>query len=513
MFRCVCLLNAMLVAGIAHAGDLGPKLDAILDGKDYTHAKWGVLIVDAKTGETVYARNAEKLMTPASVTKLYSCAAALAHIGPDYRFITPIYRRGEVTMNGFLKGDLILVASGDLTMGGRTDADGKIAFKDQDHTYANSGLARAELTETNPLGGLESLAEQVAAAGIKEVQGEVMIDDRLFERTRGSGSGPDAISPIMVNDNVIDVIIRPGARVGDRAIVTFRPETAFAQSDVEVVTIDEALSPMIAIRQTGPTAFSVRGRIPMKSKPIIRIVPVEDPVAFARCLLIESLRKAGVRVNASLARTTRNDLPEKYEGLTKVASLTSPPFHEAIKVTLKVSHNLYASTLPCLLAMKDGQKTAEEGLLTQGKMLKQFGVPVKTISFGGGAGGALADCVSARATVDLLQGMRKRPEWDVYRAGFPTLGVDGTLHDVVASDSPARGKAFAKTGTLIWSDTMNGRFLLRSKALAGVITTKSGTELTFAVFVNDVPLPVGIGASREGKTLGRIAETIHLEGP
>lgn len=513
MIRTVCLVKVLLVAGMARAGDLGPKLDAILDGNDYTHAKWGVLIVDSKTGETLYARNAEKLMTPASVTKLYSCAAALAHIGPDYRFTTPVYRRGEVTSGGFLKGDLILVASGDLTMGGRTDADGKITFKDQDHTYANSGLAKAELTETNPLAGLESLAEQIASAGIKEVQGEVLIDDRLFERTRGSGSGPDAISPILINDNVIDVIIRPGAKVGERASVTFRPETAFAQSDVEVVTIDEALSPMITIRQTGPTAFSVRGRIPLKSKPIIRIVPVDDPVAFARCLLIESLRKAGVRVNASLARAIRFDLPEQYDGLTKVASFTSPPLHEAIKVTLKVSHNLYASTLPCLLAMKDGLKTAEEGLVIQGKMLKQFGVPVKTISFGGGAGGALADCVSARATVDLLQGMKKRPEWDVYRAGFPSLGVDGTLHDVVPADSPAKGKAFGKTGTLIWTDSMNGRFLLRSKALAGVTTTKSGADLTFAVFVNDVPLPAGIGASREGKILGRIAETIYLEGP
>jgi D-alanyl-D-alanine carboxypeptidase/D-alanyl-D-alanine-endopeptidase (penicillin-binding protein 4) len=513
MRHSVSLIAFAFVGQQASAGDLSGKLDSILDGPDYKHAKWGVLVVDAKTGETVYARNPDKLMTPASVTKLYSCAAALVRLGPDTNFETNVVRRGHVTMNGFLKGDLILIASGDLTMGGRTGADGKVVCTNADHTYANSGLAQSILTDTNPLAGLEALAKQIAAAGIKEVQGDVLIDDRLFERARGSGSGPDAVSPILINDNVIDITVTPGEKPGDRAKVSYRPETAFAQTDFEVVTGDEMIAPSIIVRATGPNAFSIRGRIPVKSKPIVRIASVDDPAAFARCLFIESLRKAGVRVNAPLARPITGSLPDKTDGLTTVATFKSPPLHEAIRVTLKVSHNLYASTLPCLIAAKDGAKSAEEGLALQGKTLKDLGVPVKSISFAGGAGGAQADAVTARATVDLIQGMRKRPEWAVYRAGFPSLGEDGTLHDVVPMDSPAKGKAFGKTGTLIWTDAMNGRSLLRSKALAGVTTTKAGTELTFAIFVNDVPLPPGVGSSREGKVLGKIAEAIYVDGP
>ena len=136
-----------------------------------------------------------------------------------------------------------------------------------------------------------------------------------------------------------------------------------------------------------------------------------------------------------------------------------------------------------------------------------------TISFGGGAGGAFSDNVTPRATVALLQAMRKRDDWPTYRAALPVLGVDGTLADVVPADSPAKGKVMAKTGTLSYGDVMNDRALLRSKALGGVMTTKEGRELTFAVFVNDVPLPRGVTSSREGKVLGKLAEIIQQNAP
>lgn len=499
----------------AAESDLQKKLDAAIDGPDYKHASWGILVVDAKTGETVYSRNPDTMLMPASVTKLFSCAAAMVTLGPDFKFETVVHARG-LPLNGTLKGDLILVGSGDLTLGGRTNRDGKIVFKDKDHTYANSGLMDAELTDTNPLAGLDELAKQVKASGIKQVDGDVLVDDRLFARTRGSGSGPDVVTPILVNDNVIDVIVEPGESVGSLAKVTTRPATTFVQVDALATTVNEKAGSDIQIIPVGTNQFAVRGRIAKGSKPLVRIYPIEDPALFARALFVEALRRNGVKANAAILRPGPGAmLPEriKYEVLPKVASFVSPPLKEAIGVTLKVSHNLYASTLPCLVAASSGGSTAEQGLRTQRRLLKDFGVDTNSFSFGGGAGGAPADYITARAAVQLLQGISKHEVWPAYKAALPVLGVDGTLSESVTADSPARGKVFAKTGTYVWFDAANDRFLLRSKAIAGTMTTKAGTEIHFAMMVNNVPLPKGVTTTREGKFLGKLCEMLYEQGP
>ncbi|HMC67163.1 MAG TPA: D-alanyl-D-alanine carboxypeptidase/D-alanyl-D-alanine-endopeptidase [Gemmataceae bacterium] len=507
---CVILAPSSLMRA---ADDISAKLHAVIHGPDYKQAHWGILFVDADTGKAIYEHNPDKLFTPASTTKLYSCAAALIALGPDYKFGTPVYRRGDVK-DGRLRGDLILVAQGDLTLGGRTNRDGHMAFKDHDHIYAN-GSTKAELTDTDPLAGLKELARQIKAAGIREITGDVLIDDRLFAPARGTGSGPEVLSPIIVNDNVVDVVVTPAAEAGKPASVRIRPDTNFVQMDAQVTTVAESKETRVDILTVGPRRFAIRGQIPVKRRPVVRIFPVDDPAAYARTLFIEVLRGEEVAVRVSPLGAALASLPDRdgYPKLKRVAVFESPPLSEAIKVTLKVSHNLYASTLPLLIAVKSGKRTLADGLRLQGRIFSDLGVDVGTISFGGGAGGANADCVTPRATVQLLQAMAKRPEWAAYKNGLPILGVDGTLHDAVPKESPARGKAWAKTGTISWTDLMNDRPLLRGKALAGVMKTATGRELCFAMFVNDVPLPKGTEPTREGKVLGKLCEIVYQHAP
>src|SRR5262249_19354437 len=118
MPRIKTVLLLLLVATLARADELADKIRAITDAPEYKPARWGMLIVDAKTGWTVYEQSPDKFFLPASVTKLYTCATAINELGPDFYFTTPVYRRGEVK-DRVLDGDLILVASGDLTFGGR----------------------------------------------------------------------------------------------------------------------------------------------------------------------------------------------------------------------------------------------------------------------------------------------------------------------------------------------------------------------------------------------------------
>jgi D-alanyl-D-alanine carboxypeptidase/D-alanyl-D-alanine-endopeptidase (penicillin-binding protein 4) len=320
---------------------------------------------------------------------------------------------------------------------------------------------------------------------------------------------------MIVNDNVIDIVVSSGKKPGEPATVRMRPESAYYQMDAEVATAAADKPIHLTLHETGATSFSLRGEIAVNSAPVVRVYYLSEPVLFARALFIEALRRQGVRTQASLHRPARFDLParESYDKLRKAASFESAPFKEAMTVTLKVSHNLYASTLPLLVAARHGERSLEEGLRRQRGFLKDLGVPVETISFAGGAGGANADAITPLAAVKLLQGVAKRPEADAYFDALPVLGVDGTLAEAIPADSPAKGKVRAKTGTLVYYDVLNERMLLRSKALAGTLQTAKGTKLFFAIFLNDMPLPKDVPASREGKVLAKLCETICLHGP
>ena len=127
--------------------------------------------------------------------------------------------------HGVLDGDLILVASGDLSLGGRTGPDGALLFADEDHTYAVH--RQGGLVASNPLAGLDAIAADVASSGIKSVTGDIIIDDRLFEPASSSGSGPTRVTPIVINDNLIDFVITPAAAAGEPARVEMIPKTPY----------------------------------------------------------------------------------------------------------------------------------------------------------------------------------------------------------------------------------------------------------------------------------------------
>jgi D-alanyl-D-alanine carboxypeptidase/D-alanyl-D-alanine-endopeptidase (penicillin-binding protein 4) len=490
--------------------ELKREIDAIVDADEFKHSHWGVLAVDLSSGRTLYERNADKLFAPASVTKLFSVAAALDELGADYVFSTPVYARGEIDESGVLDGDLILVASGDPTLGGRDDGAGGLAFKDTDHTYAGFST-NAELTSADPLAGLDKLARQAAAAGITQVLGDIVIDDRLFGPAGGSGSGPQRLTPIVVNDNVLDFTITPGAEPGDEAMVRCRPATSAFTIDAIVETGSKESAPRILIDEPLVGTITVRGSIPVGHRPLVLIHAVDRPASFARSLFIEALRRAEVRVAASpLVDNAPEKLPPRgdYDKLRRVAELKSPRFAEEARLILKVSHNLHAGMMPLLLGSRHDKRTMPEGLKYERDALARLGVSVDSISFAGGAGGDRADYVTPRATIELLTAMSRHKSFDDYRAALPVLGVDGTLASAVSKESPAAGKVRAKTGTLLWTNHLDGRPLLQSKALAGYAETKGGKTVAFAMFVNLVRLEEPGDRERIGRVLGSICEKL-----
>src|SRR5262249_52960595 len=152
---------------------------------------------------------------------------------------------------------------------------------------------------------------QVRDSGIRKVEGDVLIDDRLFALSLGSGSGPKIVTPIMINDNLLDVLITPGKAAGEKATAQVRPQNDFLQVDVQVETVAKEEKAKITVERVGMDRYVLRGCIPAGSRPLVRICPVTNPEWFARSLFIETLRREGVSVKVSpLSRPTAT-LPDK----------------------------------------------------------------------------------------------------------------------------------------------------------------------------------------------------------
>lgn len=479
--------------------------------RQYPRASWGIAIADQATGEILEQINSDHFFAPASVGKLFSTAAALDEYGADHRFTTPVYRRGKVISGGRLRGDLILRAVGDPNLTGRIDAAGSLHLSDVDHIYANS-TDKASVPDVDPLIGLDDLARQVVATGISEVR-DVLVDDRLFDHAQGVGSGPAQLTPVVVNDNLIDLIITPGSRVGDSAKVTTRPPSAYLKLDIEVETVEPQRGADIETERVAPHHVTVRGHIQIDRSQLLRVVEVDDPAEFARTLFIEQLGRHGVRVEAnSTAPMLRDRLPPEasYESLPVIARHVSAPFATTIRVILKSSHNLEANLLPLLLAIRKGQRSLDEGLRVEGDFLQRAGVNPDSVFLNSGSGGDHADYVTPRAAVLLLCAMARHPLFAAYRNSLPVLGVDGTLAaDPLGPLSPLHGNLSAKTGTMYWAAPTDNSLFLKTKALAGYLTAHSGRKLVVALFANDAPIRTVSEVSRYGRALEDVCEIIY----
>ena len=185
----------------------------VMNQPEYADGRWQITATDIDSGEVLVDLDGDKMAEPGSFVKTYSAGAAWLTWGPDHTLITPVKRVGEV-VDGVLQGDLVLVGKGDLTMGGRTKPDGTVDFTDLDHNDANP-IPGATLTTEDPLTGLNDLAAQVKASGIDSVSGQVVIDDRLFQGELAD----EPITPIVINQNILDLSITPGA-VGGSATPT-----------------------------------------------------------------------------------------------------------------------------------------------------------------------------------------------------------------------------------------------------------------------------------------------------
>ena len=490
------------------------RLRRIMDRPEYAHANFGIEFYALDTDQVLYSVNANKLFTPASTTKTLTEGALLASLGPEFRFHTKVFHTGHLDSKGHLKGDLILVASGDPDLSGRIQPDETLAFQDEDHSYGGPAVTG------DPLAVIKELAKAVAAKGVRRIDGRVLIDTSLFPDGSREGGTQVVRSSIMVNDNLVDLVATPGSAVGDPVSLQISPQTGYARFDNQLVTSAAGSKPtfhdpVFVDNPNGTTVITLTGTIPVGSAAQTAAIPVPSPTLFAETVFREALAADGIKLKQPLA-TTQPDfisLNPSYLPENLVAEHVSPPLKEEIKLTLKVSQNLHASMGQFLLGSLVAHDKAEpekKGFQVEREFLRNAHLDLSGASQGDGEGGDWADLFSPDFMCHYMAYWATRPDFDIFFRALPVLGKDGTLAKIQV-DSPAAGHVFAKTGTYDSADPLNGRIMLNGKGLVGYVYTKSGRKLAFAAYVNHVALPDDPDAAQQvaGQALGAIAAAAY----
>lgn len=493
---------------------LADRIQRVVDRPEFRHAFFGVEFYDLDSGKPVYTLNAAKLFVPASTTKLFTMGTALELLGPDYRFHTRVYRTGPIAADGTLRGDIVLVASGDPNLSARVRPDGTLAFENEDHAYDGDPSTRA--VPGDPLIVIREIARQIAAHGVKRVRGRVLVDATLFasgDRELGTGT---VISPIVVNDNLVDMVIGPSASQGSPATFAASPTTAYVRFVNHVVTGSASATRSFDIRSDTTDAYGMHtvtltGTMPAGARPILYGYRVPNPARFAEVALAQALGDERVAVESSdSAPADFKALAASYTPDRVVAEHVSPPYSEEVKVTLKVSQNLHASLTPRMLrSVLAPHDTAKTGFDLEHDFLTRAGLDLTGAQQADGAGGDAH--FTPEFVVSYLKYMSQQKNFNYFYTALPVLGRDGTLWNIQQS-SPASGHVHAKTGTFEVDDPLNHRLLVTGKGLAGYMTTASGRHLAFAVYVNNVSVaPNAAGVTAVGDALGEIAAAAYAE--
>jgi len=472
---------------------LQDRIAAVLSAPDLARGFWGIEVVSLSTGETLYSQNADKLFTPASNTKLFTTAAALALIGPDYKFRTTVETTGTLDRYGRLNGDLVLVGHGDPNLSGRE-------------------LPYDLKTQRNddPIQALESLADALVQKGVKFIDGDIVADDSYFAFERyGEGWSQDdlvwadgaPVSALTVNDNVVFVNILPADRPGEKAFVSVKPFADYYRLDNRIITTPAGTGRKFFVnREPGSMVLTLWGNMPLGDAGANEALAIEDPAEFAAGLFRQLLQKRGIVIYGH-DRTRHTELatlstfsvttlapsrggsenqsrPLKTDQAITLASYESKPLLQDVRVINKVSQNLHAEILLRLLGRERGNAgTIEGGLEVLRGFLTQAGIPNDQYVFYDGSGLSRQNLVTPHAIVELLRYCSTQPWGADYKSTFPVSGVDGSLTERLTAPR-LHSRIMAKTGSL------GG-----VKTLSGYATTDAGQVVVFSILSNNFNLP------------------------
>ncbi|MGC8667179.1 MAG: D-alanyl-D-alanine carboxypeptidase/D-alanyl-D-alanine endopeptidase [Chthonomonadales bacterium] len=456
--------------GVVAWDEASVRISKLLKDPALEGCTMGVVIQHLATGRVLYSLNPGALLMPASNQKLVTSAAALAILGPDFRFITRVVAAEAPGPDGMVRGNVYLKGGGDPLL------------NDQD---------------------LDDLAAAVRKAGVRCITGGVVGDASLFtDGPYGDGWAWDdfsyayspEVSALNLNENVVIVECRPGRRAGDPVAVRLRPDVGFVQvrNCAKTAAAGEPSS-LRAWRVLGRNEIVVEGRLPLQGAAdggSVARVTVEDPAKFAAAVFARKLREAGVAVHGP---SGTGAAPQTG---VEIAEHGSPSLRDLLPRMNKPSDNLMAE---CFLrmagAVKNGDGSAAAGARSARDWFVRQGMDCTGLVITDGSGLSRQTLLTAQSLAGVLRIAARQPWADAFRASLPIAGVDGTLRNRMKGTAAA-GNCRAKTGSLSGVSS-----------LSGYVVSADGTPLVFVILMNHYACPRRVPVQIQDEIVELLAQT------
>lgn len=490
---------------------LAAQIEAVLSDPAVARAHWGIKVT-SMDGNTIYSQNEGQLFQPASNTKMFTTATALALLGPQTTFTTKVVAKGTFSTPGRLVGDVVLIGAGDANLSGRPIPYVPPAMRPK--------VAPGQEPPPGPpaLRYLEEMADQVAKTGLKVVNGDIVGDDTLYpwEPYPQDWSIDDAVwgygapvSALTINDSQLRMTIAPGSAPGVPASVTLDPIAPYYTVDLAALTTGPAHSGghVQVERAVGSKVLRVYGSIAVDASPDEEEIAIHDPAEYAAAALKSMLEARGIlvtgvaRAKHRISNDDRGFLQASHESIpnmdwnrnyppatpasacpsncpsgteSPLAQHISPPLLEDMVVTNKVSQNLHAEMFlhnVGAAVLGDGS-TVNGARVVRAFLTSRAGIDPDDFVFFDGSGLSGHDLVAPRATARLLQFASTQPWFADWKRTLPVGGEDGSLVERFGKSS-MKDHVFAKTGTLG-----------EARALSGYIDCASGKTVIFSIMVS-----------------------------
>ena len=480
MTRVVRALAAIVVAGCAARGTppplspevlrLAAELDSAFAGAAFVRAQWGVVVQSLDNGQVLYRRNAQQLFMPASNQKILTGAVALARLGPDFRYRTPVLARGTRSADT-LAGDLVVVGRGDVTLS----------------QHATGG--------TDVLASLRPWADSIKARGIRVVSGRVLGDATFFpgpvlgegwmwDDLQDAYSAP--VGALQFNEGFAFIEVTPDSVAGQPARVRLLPSEAPLRIFGAVTTAprDSNINDVDYARVFYTDSVVLGGRLSAGRAPLMIQAAVTDPTRHFENALTQALRDAGVAVLGTRLPPAPTIVPAPVMASNGFSPDSRPPtpdtlfwwqslpLREMLPLLEKPSQNQIAEAFLYTLGTLRGEASADSGRAVVKETLTSWGIPEDAYSYRDGSGLSRYNYVAPEAIAAVLWAMGKHPDFEVFYQALPIAGVDGSIRNRMRGTA-AENNAHAKTGSIS-----------NVRTLSGYVTTRDGERLIFVLMAN-----------------------------